>query len=145
MTDTKCTAPKCDCDWPVCRKERSIVAVNSSRSLTAENLKLRDLCERLELEAKIHAGEARGANSTIREAYRAVTNGTGEPGNWNGAKLVIEALTALRAERDALKTKLDEAHSVIAPFAREYSSWGDTPEFTVGDLRRAYEFIEENK
>ena len=56
MTDTKCTAPKCDCDWPVCRKERSIVAVNSSRSLTAENLKLRDLCERLELEAKIHAG-----------------------------------------------------------------------------------------
>ncbi len=64
---------------------------------------------------------------------------------WNGAKLVIEALTALRAERDALKTKLDEARSVIAPFAVEYSSWGDTPEFTVGDLRRAYEFIEENK
>jgi len=36
MTDTKCTAPKCDCDWPVCRKERSIVAVNERDELTAE-------------------------------------------------------------------------------------------------------------
>jgi len=36
MTDTKCTAPKCDCDWPVCRKERSIFAVNERDELTAE-------------------------------------------------------------------------------------------------------------
>ena len=57
--------------------------------------------DHLKQQAKIHADEARGANDTIYKIYQAVTGATGEPGNWNGAKPVIDALTALRAERDA--------------------------------------------
>ncbi|MGE0444523.1 MAG: hypothetical protein AB7P99_04790 [Vicinamibacterales bacterium] len=56
----------------------------------------RALAERLKVEAQAHAQEARTANATIAEIYQAVTGATGEPGNWNGARPVVEALRRLR-------------------------------------------------
>lgn len=56
-----------------------------------------DLAERLKLEAQVHAGEARAANSTIYEIYQCVTKGKGEPGNWNGAVPVVAEIERLRA------------------------------------------------
>lgn len=58
------------------------------------------LVERLKLEARCHAGEARTANATIAEAYQAVTVGTGEPGNWHGAEPIKAELTRLREENE---------------------------------------------
>jgi hypothetical protein len=62
----------------------------------------RNLCERLMLEAQGHAQEACTANATIAEIYQAVSGGTGEPGNWHGAKPVVDALAQAREERTAL-------------------------------------------
>lgn len=72
--------------------------------------KAESLADRLRLAAKIHAGEARGANATINEAYQAVTGGTGEPGNWNGAEPIKRALAETRAS-------LAEAKRLLTPFA----------------------------
>lgn len=65
------------------------------------------LIDRLKLEAQIHSMEARGANATIGEIYQAVTGKTGEPGNWNGAQPVIEALAAKDAEIKRLRESLE--------------------------------------
>lgn len=62
-----------------------------------EIAELKGLAERLKQEAQIHTQEARTANSTIAEIYRRVSGGTGEPGNWNGAKPVRELLDDQRA------------------------------------------------
>ncbi|WP_418122296.1 hypothetical protein [Variovorax sp. 160MFSha2.1] len=60
------------------------------------------LIERLKTEARLHAQEARTANSTIAEIYRIVSNGTGEPGNWNGAEPVRKCIEGLRAKLASL-------------------------------------------
>lgn len=65
--------------------------------------RLRDLCERLKLEAQIHAQEARTQASIVKECYRAVTDGKGEPGDWNGARPVIDEIERLQAENAALR------------------------------------------
>lgn len=75
------------------------------------------LCERLRLEAQIHAGEARTANATIREIYQAATGSTGEPGSWNGALPV-------RAELERLRRDLSEARSALAA-AQAEAALGD--------------------
>ena len=70
-------------------------------------------CERLKQEAQIHAMEARTANATISEIYRAVTGGTGEPGSWRGAEPVRECvgelLGLLREARDPVCEALNGA------------------------------------
>ena len=66
----------------------------------------------MKLQAQIHAQEARCANHSLAECYQAVTGSTGEPGNWNGAVPVREALESLRAERDALAQALLECATV---------------------------------
>lgn len=64
---------------------------------------MHELCERLKLEAQLHAQEARTANATIAEIYQLVTGATGEPGNWNGAKPVREYILKLQAVVTAAK------------------------------------------
>lgn len=59
--------------------------------------RLRQVVDRLKLEAQGHAQEARAANHTIAQAYQAVTGAKGEPGNWNGAVPVATELDRLRA------------------------------------------------
>lgn len=70
---------------------------------------LQALCERLKLEAQIHAQEARTANATIAEIYQLVTGKTGEPGNWNGAEPVRAALARIRADALEEAAKLAES------------------------------------
>lgn len=80
-------------------------------ALIADNDRLKDLCARLRQEAQFHAGEARGANATIREAYQEATGATGEPGNWHGAEPIKTALEKIRTERDEL---LQSFHQIKA-------------------------------
>lgn len=74
------------------------------------------LADRLKLEAQIHAGEARTANSTIYEIYRIVSGATGERGNWHGAQPVRTYVAALQAQitrlREALKPFADACISL---------------------------------
>lgn len=65
------------------------------------------LAERLKREAEIHAQEARTQRATVRAIYQAITKATGELGDWNGARPVVEyierqeqALAAERAKRE---------------------------------------------
>ena len=62
----------------------------------AEIERLKDLTCRLRQEAQGHAGEARAANHTIYEIYQCVSRARGEPGNWNGAKPVVDEIERLR-------------------------------------------------
>ena len=55
------------------------------------------------------------------------------------SEALLAEIERLRAERDALKAKLDEARRVIDPFARSYLSQYASIEST--DLRRAFEFV----
>ena len=69
---------------------------------------LMELVDKLKLEAQMNAQEARTANATIAEIYQAVTGSTGEPGNWHGAKPVVEELGRLREEVEALNQRVQE-------------------------------------
>ena len=90
-----------------------------------------DLIERLKLEAKFHAQEARTANATIAEIYQLCTGATGEPGNWHGAEPVRRHIESLEAQlqecrKDAaryrwLRNRRDSDIEVIGPE-------GDEPE-----------------
>jgi chromosome segregation ATPase len=72
-------------------------------SLQSENAELRQLAERVKLEAQMHAQEARTANATIAEIYQVISGATGEPGNWHGAEPVREYVAGLRRDRDEWK------------------------------------------
>lgn len=79
--------------------------------------------ERLKLEAQAHAQEARTANGTIAEIYQACSGARGEPGSWNGAKPVIDALAAaearaLAAERDAERLRLGLRNCLVLAMRR---------------------------
>jgi hypothetical protein len=73
-------------------------------ALTSENANLRLQAESWAMEAKTH-------ESSLHEAYQAVTGATGEPGNWNGARPIIEALAAKDAEIERLR-------EALKPFAK---------------------------
>ncbi len=92
---------------------------HTAAALAASN----ELAERLKLEAKIHAGEARGANHTIAEIYQLCTGATGEPGNWNGAEPVRAALAA----KDAEIARLRDALELIILWNRDHANdqYGD--------------------
>jgi hypothetical protein len=81
-------------------------ALKCCERLTEERDEARTLNARLRQEAEIWAGEARCHKSTVHECYQAVTNATGAPGNWNGARPVVDELTRLRARVEALEKAL---------------------------------------
>lgn len=85
--------------WLMRRATEAIAALVKDRD---EAQTVRD---RVILKAQCHAQEARTANDTIYQIYRACTNGTGEPGNWHGAQPVIDELAAReqRGERHGLE------------------------------------------
>lgn len=73
---------------------------------------LQDLYDRLQLEARCHAQEARTANATIAEIYRLVSGGTGEPGNWNGTEPVRRKLEELQAECERLRKDAETEQAI---------------------------------
>lgn len=88
-------------------KAADVIAKQEARIAEMEALN-----DRLLLEAQCHAMEARGANATIHDAYQAVTEGKGEPGNWNGAVPIKDELARLRdrlTASEAVREKLREA------------------------------------
>ena len=70
----------------------------------AELQRAKALIDKLKLEAKCHAQEARTQARIVKECYQAVTGGTGEPGDWHGAEPVQKAL----AEKDAEIVRLQD-------------------------------------
>lgn len=54
-----------------------------------------DACQQ---QAEIWKQEARTQTATVNEVYQLLTGGTGEPGNWNGARPVRSAALRLQAE-----------------------------------------------
>lgn len=82
--------------------------VEKERARHAEEVaRLKNIAERLKMEAQIHAQEARAANGTIREIYQVVTRATGEPGSWEGAGPVRARIAELEAETSELRERLD--------------------------------------
>ena len=65
--------------------------------------RLKDLNERLKIEAQGHAQEAKTANATIAEIYQCVSQSTGEVGNWHGAQPVRDAMDRQTEEIEQLK------------------------------------------
>ena len=84
-------------------KHVRIRVVTLRRLLTAlqareeENEKLRSQRDALRQQSEVWALEARAHKSSLHEAYQAITGATGEPGNWNGAKPIIEHVTTLQS------------------------------------------------
>lgn len=87
--------------------------------------------EALRAEAEQWAQEARTHKSSLHEAYQAVTGATGEPGNWNGARPIIEAFTSLRAERDGLREIVAEVVDEFGGSIDQYHKIG--PDWTHKD------------
>ena len=73
------------------------ITFREARAILAEFERMRTVISSILLQAQLHAGEAKGANETIYQIYQHVTGATGEPGNWNGAKPVIEEIDRLRS------------------------------------------------
>lgn len=99
-------------------KHVRIRVVTLRRLLTAlqareeENEKLRSQRDALRQQSEVWALEARAHKSSLHEAYQAITGATGEPGNWNGAKPIIEHVTTLQS---ALAEALVALGKVAAP------------------------------
>jgi len=60
----------------------------------------------LKLQAQSWSMEAKAQKATVCECYQAATGAKGEPGDWNGAKPIREALAERDAEIAALKEKV---------------------------------------
>lgn len=79
--------------------------------------RLQGLYDRCKLEARIHAQEARTANHTIAEIYQACTGATGEPGNWNGAAPVKEALSRALTRAAEMRERIEQLEGALRVIA----------------------------
>lgn len=98
------------------------VAAQMLRDLWERNAELRIHKERMERsaeaceqQARIHAQEARTANTTIGEIYQLCSGATGERGNWNGADPVRRVI----AERDQLRADAATLYQVLGALLDE--------------------------
>ena len=64
----------------------------------------------LKLQAETWCMEARAHKSSLHEAYQHITGAKGEPGNWNGARPIIEAFTALKEALEIEKATAAAEH-----------------------------------
>jgi chromosome segregation ATPase len=97
---------------------RADVAEKKLAECERERDEARTLTARLRQEAEMWAGEARCHKSTVHECYQAVTGAKGEPGNWNGAKPVVDELVRLRTRAEALE-------KALKPFAEIADIWAE--------------------
>lgn len=66
------------------------------KDMLAEVEQLQSKYEQCKQQAEIWAQEARAQKATVHEIYQFITGATGEPGDWNGAKPVVEYVEQLR-------------------------------------------------
>ena len=91
----------------ICKNVRELGRLGwEADKLQMNDAEQRDLINRLQLEAQIHAQEARTANATIAEIYQVVSGGTGEPGNWHGVEPVRTVMQEQREEITRLRGEL---------------------------------------
>jgi DNA repair exonuclease SbcCD ATPase subunit len=67
----------------------------------------------LKLQAVAQAQEMRSHKSSLHEAYQYITGATGEPGNWNGARPIKEAVDKLRQALTAERQRREEADAAL--------------------------------
>lgn len=75
----------------------------------------------LKLQAQSWSMEAKAQKATVCECYQAATGAKGEPGDWNGARPIREALAERDAEIAALKEKVKRQAEALKPFAKLYA------------------------
>lgn len=93
-------------------KDHDVQKIDHALNAAREDCdQLRNLADRLKLEAQGHAMEARTANGTIAECYQLVTGGKGEPGNWHGAEPVRQYVARMEATCEKLEAERDEARA----------------------------------
>jgi len=81
--------------------------------------------ERLLQEAQIQAQEMRTMKSIVNECYQAASDATGEAGNWNGSKPVVECISKLREQVARLEEQ--DVPMLHTHFAIDlYRQWFDT-------------------
>jgi hypothetical protein len=89
--------------------DRALIYANLSARAEAAESKVSDLereRESLRRQAEQWAMEARAHKSSLHEAYQAVTGATGEPGNWNGARPIIEAFAGLERKLEIANNRI---------------------------------------
>ena len=103
-------------------------AASEVERLTRERDEALELADRLKLEAQIHSGEARAANSTVHEIYQLLSGAKGEPGTWHGA--------------DPARRFVARTREVLAPFAEladqaTFLAESDSPDAVIAHHLRA--------
>lgn len=109
-------------------------------SIIAELERLRTENEALMQQAQIWKQEALTMQNTVAECYKAVTGSTGEPGDWNGAKPVREAISELKQERDKMERALKK---MISMYIIDDYICGEDRENKIKDIFRR--MMEESK
>lgn len=112
---------------------KQLKAMNSA--LQARIAELEKERELLKLQAQIWAGEARCHKSTVHEIYQFISGATGEKGNWNGAKPVVEKFTALQSSARQMKEALEKQKWWLSSF-KPYG-WKDAAEVVDAALQSA--------
>lgn len=80
---------------------------------------LEALCANLNIQVQVWAQEARTQKSTVHKCYQAATGSTGEPGDWNGARPVVERIKELEAENAKLREALTPSADTKAAYMSE--------------------------
>lgn len=126
-------------EWRLARENERILLERRAEAAEAradkaerERGEARSKAASLQRQAECWAMEARGANATIGEAYQAVTGATGEPGNWNGARPIKDALAEQLARIAALEKALGW-YGEQARLARLIHSEGDKGRYALAE------------
>lgn len=108
--------------------------------LRAQVAELEDQKEAVIQQAQIWRQEARTMRNIVAERYQAVTGSAGEPGDWNGAKPVREAISELKGGRDKIESALKK---MISMYIIDDYICGEDRENKIKDIFRR--MMEESK
>lgn len=108
--------------------------------LRAQVAELEDQKEAVIQQAQIWRQEARTMRNIVAECYQAVTGSAGEPGDWNGAKPVREAISELKGGRDKIESALKK---MISMYIIDDYICGEDRENKIKDIFRR--MMEESK
>jgi hypothetical protein len=102
-----------------------------TESLRTQLAESQELCEKLKLEAQIHAGEDDMHKTIVYEIYQALGI---QKGDWNGARPVVEKFNELKAYVNKLREAVKYAKHYMSP---HYASYHEYQEEMSAVLARA--------